>query len=180
MYKLSGESSSKENDQRTQLLAEHPELADLVIRIQQNAADNDARSQLVAAYFDHQLYWAAYEILTAADATNEVDSETSLNLARIWDVWGQYDLALKYGERAIVAGDSSPRAFEVIGRIHLHRNEPAAAIGWYTRAAQQSDARPYCRIWDMPTFWGRIGKKQRLISRRPSRSMEPCRKLTII
>jgi tetratricopeptide (TPR) repeat protein len=101
-----------ENDRRTQLLAEHPELADLVIRIQQNAADNDARSQLVAAYFNHQLYWAAYELLTAADATNEVDSEASLNLARIWDVWGQYDLALKYGERAIAAGDSHSKSWD--------------------------------------------------------------------
>jgi tetratricopeptide (TPR) repeat protein len=139
VYKLSGESANKENDRRAQLLAEHPELADLVNRIQKNAADNDARSQLVAVYFDQQLYWAAYELLTAAAAKNEVDSETNLNLARIWDVWGQYDLALKYVERAIAGGDSSTRAFEVIGRIHLHRNEPAAAISWYTRAAQLSD-----------------------------------------
>jgi Flp pilus assembly protein TadD len=139
VYKLSGESANKENDRRAQLLAEHPELSDLFIRIQQNAADKDARSQLVAAYFDHQLYWAAYELLTAADAMNEADSETNLNLARIWDVWGQYDLALRYGERAMAAGDSSPRALEIIGRIHLHRNEPAAAISWYTRAAEHSD-----------------------------------------
>jgi len=139
VYKLSGESANKDNDRRAQLLAEHPELSDLVTRIQQNAADKDARSQLVAAYFDHQLYWAAYELLTAADAMNEADSETDLNLARIWDVWGQYDLALKYGERAMADGDSSPRASEVIGRIYLHRNEPAAAISWYTRAAEHSD-----------------------------------------
>lgn len=139
VYKLSGESANKENDRRAQLLAEHPELADLVSRIQQNAADSDARSQLVAAYFDHQLYWGAYELLTAAQAMNEAGSETNLDLARIWDVWGQYDLALKYGERAIAAGDLSPRGFEVMGRIHLHRNEPAAAISWYTRAAEHSD-----------------------------------------
>lgn len=140
VFKLSSESANKENDRRAQLLAEHPELADLVTRIQQNAADNDARSQLVAAYFDHQLYWAAYEVLTAAEAMNQVDSQTNLNFARIWDVWGQYDLALKYGERAIDAGDSSPRAFDIIGRIHLHRNEPASAITWYTRAAEQTDS----------------------------------------
>jgi tetratricopeptide (TPR) repeat protein len=135
---------------------------------------------LVAAYLDHQLYWAAYEILTAADATNEVDSEISLNLARIWDVWGQYDLALKYGERAIAAGDSLPRAFEVIGRIHLHRNEPAAAIIWYTRAAQQSDDATILANLGYAYILGSDWEKAKVISRRPSHSMEPCRKLTII
>jgi tetratricopeptide (TPR) repeat protein len=140
VYKVSSEKANEESDRRTQLLAQSPELAALDLRIQQNPADKEARSQLVAAYFDHQMHWAAYELLSAVEAKNEADSETSLGLARIWDVWGQYDLALKFGERAIAEGDSSARTLDVMGRIQLHRNDPAAAITWYTRAAQQGDS----------------------------------------
>jgi tetratricopeptide (TPR) repeat protein len=139
VYKLSSESANKENGRRAQLLAESPELADLHGRLERNAADKDARSRLVAAYIDDQLYWAAYELLTGAEAMDSLDAETNLSFARIWDVWGQYDLALKYAERTIAAGDESSSVYDVIGRINLHRKEPLEAIHWYTRAVEQGD-----------------------------------------
>src|SRR5262245_31943168 len=61
VYKLSSESAAAQNSQRQELLAKVPQLAELVTRIEQNPTDSDARSQLVAAYMDHQLYWAAYD-----------------------------------------------------------------------------------------------------------------------
>ena len=54
-----------------------------------------------------------------------------MNLAVIWDAWGQYDLALQYGERAIASGTATAQAFETMGRILLHQNEPDQAITWY-------------------------------------------------
>jgi tetratricopeptide (TPR) repeat protein len=137
VYKLSSENSNKQIEQRTKLLSQFPELAQLASRIDGNPQDADARSRLASAYIDHQLYWSAYELLTDSQPMDPVDIETNLNLARIWDAWAEYDLALKYAERAIDNGASSIRAYEVIGRIHLHRKEPLQAIDWYERAAQQ-------------------------------------------
>jgi Flp pilus assembly protein TadD len=139
VYKLSSEGKNKQIEQSTTLLSQFPELAELATRIEQNPADADARSRLASAYIDHQLYWAAYELLTDSQPMNPEDSEANLNLARIWDVWGEYDLALKHAERAIANGASSSRVYELMGRIHLHRKAPFDAIGWYERAAQQEN-----------------------------------------
>lgn len=139
VYKLSSEAGNKQSEQRTKLLSESPELADLAARIERDDKDGDARSRLAAAYIDHQLYWAAYELLTGSQAINPDDIDTNLNLSRIWDVWGEYDLALKYAEHAIDNGASSSRAYELLGRIYLHRKAPSEAIAWYERAARQED-----------------------------------------
>jgi tetratricopeptide (TPR) repeat protein len=139
VYKLSSEASNKQTEQRTKLLSESPELADLAARIERDPKDGDARSRLAAAYIDHQLYWAAYELLSDFQPKNAEDIETNLNLARIWDVWGEYDLALKYAGHAIDNGASSAKAYELLGRIYLHRKEPSEAIGWYERAAREAD-----------------------------------------
>jgi tetratricopeptide (TPR) repeat protein len=141
VYKLSSEGYNKQTEQRTKLLSQFPELAELANRIEQNPGDADARSRLASAYIDNQLYWAAYELLTESQSVSPGDNEAYLNLARIWDVWSEYDLALNYAERAIDNGASSPRAYELMGRIQLHRKAPFEAIGWYERAAQlENDA----------------------------------------
>jgi len=137
VYKLSSEAGDKQIEQRTKLLSQFPELADLASRIEENPEDADARSRLASAYIDHQLYWAAYELLTDSQPMDPGDNEANLNLARIWDAWAEYDLALKHAERAIDNGASSIRAYELMGRIYLHRKEPLQAIEWYERAAQQ-------------------------------------------
>jgi len=54
----------------------------------------------------------------------------------IWDAWGQYNLAWQYGERAVAHGAASPQAYETLGRIRLHQNEPAEAIVWYSRSLE--------------------------------------------
>jgi len=139
VYKLSSEGSNKQTEQRTKLLSQFPELAELAARIEQNPSDADARSRLASAYIDNQLYWAAYELLTESQPVNPGDNEANLNFARIWDVWGEYDLALNYAELAIDNGASSSRAYQLMGRIQLHRKAPFEAIGWYERAAQQEN-----------------------------------------
>jgi tetratricopeptide (TPR) repeat protein len=139
VYRVSGESNNEQAEQRAALLSQFPELAELHRLIEQNPAATGARSRLASAYLDHQLHWAAYELLTNVPPMALDDSNTNLQLARVWDVWGQYDLALKHAERAIALGAASAHAYEVLGRIYLHRNEPAEAALYYKRAAQQDD-----------------------------------------
>jgi tetratricopeptide (TPR) repeat protein len=136
VYKLSSEGPFKQTEQRESVFSQFPHLVELAGRVERDATDVAARSQLVSAYIDHQLYWDAYHLLTESQSD---DAETDLNLATIWDAWAQFELALKYGNRAIVKGASSAQAYELMGRINLHRREPAEAIDWYKRAAKQGE-----------------------------------------
>jgi tetratricopeptide (TPR) repeat protein len=139
VYRVSSESYKEQTAQRADLESQFPDLAELHRLMEQSPDDTSARSRLAAAYMDHQLYWAAYELLTNVPPAASEDSEINLQLARIWDMWGQYDLALKHGEHAIALGAASAHAYEILGRIYLHRNEPAEAARYYKRAAQQDD-----------------------------------------
>jgi tetratricopeptide (TPR) repeat protein len=141
VYKLS-EEASRQMEQRTALLADAPELADLVERAEQNPPDIEARSRLVAEYMSRKLYWGAYELLTNALPANLNDPDINLNLAVIWDAWGLYDLAQQYVERAIANGAVSARAFETIGRIELHRHHPTEALIWYGRTLENDRTAP--------------------------------------
>jgi tetratricopeptide (TPR) repeat protein len=141
VYKLSSE-ATKQIEQRTALLSQVPDVAGLVTRAEQDPSDVDARSRVVAEYMSRKLYWAAYELLTNAMVTKPNDAEMNLNLAIIWDSWGEYNLALQHGERALVNGAASAQAYETVGRIHLHRKSPAEAIVWYNRAVQQTPSAP--------------------------------------
>jgi hypothetical protein len=75
VYRLSGESANKQDEQRATLLSQGPQFADPAARAQQNPDDTDARTRLVAAYMEHRLHWAAYELLTTAQVANPDDSE---------------------------------------------------------------------------------------------------------
>ena len=137
VYKLSSEATAQA-EQRAALLSQSPGLAPLVDRAERDPQDVEARSLVVAEYMSRKLYWGAYDLLTVALVTSDNDPAINLNLAVIWDAWGQYDLALQYGERAISAGAASAFAYETVGRIRLHRNEPDQAIAWYRRALAQT------------------------------------------
>jgi len=141
VYKLSAE-ASRQLEQRTILLAEAPELEDVVARAEQNPEDTEARSRLIAEYMSRKLYWGAYELLTNALPASLNDAETNLNLAVIWDTWGIYDMALQYAERAIANGATSPQTYETIGRIELHRNHPTEALLWYGRSLESGRTAP--------------------------------------
>ena len=96
VYKLSNEAAYKQTAQRDTVLSQNPQLRELAARVESDATDAAARSQLVNTYIDHQLYWDAYHLLTDSQAD---DAEANLNLATIWDAWGQFELALKYEPR---------------------------------------------------------------------------------
>jgi tetratricopeptide (TPR) repeat protein len=141
VYKLSAE-ASRHLEQRSALLAEAPELEELVERAEQDPEDTEAQSRLVAEYMSRKLYWGAYELLTNKLLGSQNDPETNLNLAVIWDVWSLHDLALQYAERAIANGATSARAYETIGRIELHRNHPTQALVWYDLSLKSARTAP--------------------------------------
>ena len=141
VYKLSAE-ASRQTEQREALLAEAPELEELVARAEQDPQDTEAHSRLVTEYMSRKLYWGAYELLTSALQRSVNDPEANLNLAVIWDAWGLYDLAQQYAERAIENGATTPNAYETIGKIALHRNHPKEALLWYGRSLESARTAP--------------------------------------
>jgi tetratricopeptide (TPR) repeat protein len=102
-------------------------------------ANRHARANLAEAYLDHGRFDAAYAALLDSHIENPKDSRTNLNLARVWDAWGAYELALRYVGLAILEADTA-QARDLAGRIHLHRDAPADAIASF-RAALRFDER---------------------------------------
>jgi tetratricopeptide (TPR) repeat protein len=141
IYKVSSE-ASRHAEQRTALLSSAPELAELLDRAEHDPMDREARSRIVTEYLSRELYWGAYDLLTNTIVDHGSDPDANLSFAVIWDAWDQYSLALQYGERAIANGAKSAKAFETLGRIHLHLNEPDAAIAWYNRSLEYGRTAP--------------------------------------
>jgi tetratricopeptide (TPR) repeat protein len=137
IYKLSSE-ASKQAEERSLLLADDPQLEPLVVQAEADPTNTDARTRVVSEYMSRHLYWGAYELLTNTLPDHANDEVTNLNLAIIWDAWGQYDLATLYGERAIANGMATAQAFETMGQIALHQNQPDQAIAWYKQSLDQS------------------------------------------
>jgi tetratricopeptide (TPR) repeat protein len=141
VYKVSSE-ASRQTEQRAALLSSAPELKELLNRAENDPMDREARSRIVTEYLSRELYWGAYELLTNTIADYGNDPDSNMSLAVIWDAWEQYGLAIQYGNRAIANGAESAKAFETMGRIHLHLNEPDAAIAWYNRSLEYGRAAP--------------------------------------
>ena len=135
VYKASSE-ASRQAEQRAILLSSNPDLAPLLDQAENNPLNKEARARIVFEYMSRELYWGAYDLLTKALSDNLNDPDVNMNLAVIWDSWGQYGLALQYGERGIASGAASAQAYETMGRILLHQDEPAEALTWYRRSLE--------------------------------------------
>ena len=135
LYKASSE-ASRQAEQRSALLSSNPDLAPLLDQAENNPLNKEARARIVFEYMSRELYWGAYDLLTKALPDNLNDPDVNMSLAVIWDSWGQYGLALQYGERGIASGAASAQAYETMGRILLHQDEPAEALTWYRRSLE--------------------------------------------
>ena len=135
IYKASSE-ASRQAEQRAALLSSNPDLAPLLDQAENNPLNDEARARIVSEYMSRELYWGAYDLLSKALPDNLNDPDVNMNLAVIWDSWGQYGLALQYGERGIASGAASAQAYETMGRILLHQDEPAEALSWYRRSLE--------------------------------------------
>ena len=104
-----------------------PELEELVERIAANPEDIESRRTLAADYFKEGLYYSAFELYQQMRSTELGDAAVEQGLARIWDEWGKDSLAKRHAERALELDPQSAEALELLGTIHLHRNDPQAA-----------------------------------------------------
>ena len=109
IYKASSE-ASRQAEQRAALLSSNPDLAPLLDQAENDPLNKEARARIVFEYMSRELYWGAYDLLTKALPDNLNDPDVNMNLAVIWDSWGQYGLALQYGVRGIASGAASAQA----------------------------------------------------------------------
>ena len=144
VYKVSQESTEEAEQLRRKFLDSNPEMALVAARVEANANDMESRKILAAAYLQqgllsgaHQLY---QEIRTAAG--EGLDFEAELGLARIWDKWADYGLASQHADAANAIHPRSAEAYEVLGKIHLHRNAPGEAVSDFKLALQIAPETP--------------------------------------
>lgn len=138
VYKISQGSSPEVEQQRRKLLDAHPDLAQLAARIQTDATAVEARKTLAAAYLDAGLLWDAYNLYDEILKIQPTDFETEIGLAKVWDKWGDYNLARQHARTAISMNPRSPEAHDLMGKVALHHNDPNEAVGSFQLALQLS------------------------------------------
>ncbi len=88
------------------------------------------------------LYYSAFELYEQIRSTGFEDATAERGLARIWDEWGHYSLAKQHAELALALDPQSAEALELLGKIHLHRNEPQAALSAFLEALARTPENP--------------------------------------
>ncbi|HYV04289.1 MAG TPA: tetratricopeptide repeat protein [Blastocatellia bacterium] len=134
VLKISQENTVAAEEARKQLHQRRPDLTALSARSSANAADVDARRTLAEAYMDEGLLPFAFQMYQEIGSIKPDDSRAQVGVARVWDRWGDYDLARQHAERAVMLEPGSVQALEVLGRVHLHRNELDPALSAFLSA----------------------------------------------
>jgi Flp pilus assembly protein TadD len=88
------------------------------------------------------LYYSAFELYEQIRSTGFEDATAERGLARIWDEWSHYSLAKQHAERALALDPQSAEALELLGKIHLHGNEPQAAVSAFLEALARTPENP--------------------------------------
>jgi Tfp pilus assembly protein PilF len=132
--KISGENTVAAEEALRQLHKRRPELADLSKRSTGSADDIASRRLLAEAYLDEGLLPYAFQMYQEIQSLKPNDSFAELGVARVWDKWGDYGLARQHAERATLLEPSSAEALEVLGRVHLHRNDLDQALSAFLSA----------------------------------------------
>ena len=134
ILKISQENSVAAEQALKQLYVRRPDLAALSSRASANAPDFEARRILAEAYMDEGLLPFAFQMYQEIQAIKPQDARAQIGVARVWDKWGDFDLAKRHAERAVFLDPGSAQALEVLGRIYLHRNELDPALSAYLSA----------------------------------------------
>lgn len=128
VLKISQENTAATEEALKRLHERRPDLAALVGQINENPDDLSARRLLAAAYMSEGLYHYAFPLYQEIRLRDPGNPVAELATSRIWYQWGDYSLARQHAEQALVLYPQLVGAHELLGRIHLQRNEPDAAI----------------------------------------------------
>jgi len=132
-----------ENRQALKKLHEQrPTLEELLRHIAESPEDIESRRTLAAHYLKEGLYYSAFELYEQIRSTGFEDATAERGLARIWDKWGHYSLAKRHAEGALVLDPQSAEALEILGTIHLHGNDPQAAVSAFLEALALTPENP--------------------------------------
>ncbi len=130
-------------EQRLKIAQEqNPELARQAEESSAHPTDVEAGLRLAESYVKAGLYYPAYDVYQRVLAASEPRAEIELGLAGIWDKWQDYSLAQTHAEYALQINAQSDQAWNLLGRIQLHRGDYQGAANSFQKALalQQSDA----------------------------------------
>ena len=145
--KVSAENSSAIDQSLVRLHESNPELGELARLARANPQDLASRWRLAKAYTAEELYYPAFQLYQEIKAQAPRDPKVDLAIARIWTVWGDYSLARRRAERALEPDPDSVEGLGLLGRIHLHRNDPARAKAVFLQALTSKPENPSLLAW---------------------------------
>jgi len=134
--RISQENTAAAEDSLKQLLKRRPYLAELSARAAANGNDIDSRRQLADVYMEEGLLPYAFQMYQEIQSIKPGDSLAEVGVARVWDRWGDFNLAYQHAERAVLLDPKSAEALEALGRVHLHRNEIDQALSAFLSAVE--------------------------------------------
>ena len=134
--KISSENTEANAAALEQLHLEKPEIADLAASVAANPNDIESMRLLAAAYLEHGLYVNAFQFYQQLRLNLPADAAADIGLARIWDEWRDYGLAIDHANRAVSLDPQAALALDLKGRIHLHRSETDAALASFLAAVR--------------------------------------------
>ena len=134
--KISQENTAAAEDALKQLHKRRPFLAELSNRVVANGTDIDSRRLLAESYMDEGLLQFAFQMYQEIKSIKPGDSLAEVGVARVWDRWGDFNLAYQHAERAVVLDPKSAEALEALGRVHLHRNQIDQALSAFLSAIE--------------------------------------------
>jgi tetratricopeptide (TPR) repeat protein len=134
--KISQENTVATEEGLKQLEKKRPELAEMSRRAAANGNDIDSRRLLAEAYLEEGLLPYAFQMYQEIQSLKPADPLAEVGIARVWDRWGNYDLAYQHAERAVVLEPKSAEALEALGKVHLHRNELDQSLSAFLSAIE--------------------------------------------
>jgi tetratricopeptide (TPR) repeat protein len=134
--RISQENSAAAQEALKQLHNRRPFLAELSSRVAANGTDIDSRRLLAEAYMDEGLLPYAFQMYQEIQSIKPDDSLAQVGVARLWDRWGDYNLAHQHAERAVILDPRSAEALEALGIVHLHRNQVDQALSAFLSALE--------------------------------------------
>jgi tetratricopeptide (TPR) repeat protein len=134
--RISQENTAAAEDSLKQLHKRKPLLAELSARAASNGNDVDSRRLLADAYMDEGLLPFAFQMYQEIQSIKPNDSLAEVGVARVWDKWGDFDLAYQHAERAVLLDPKSADALEALARVHLHRNQIDQALSAFLSALE--------------------------------------------